>query len=156
MSGALVSRFNGHSKGVPSVVFSTGGTTAASISFDQTIQLWDSTTGNQLQVISVESQIYGSDSISFSPDEKCIITSFGCFEIGLDLGSTDNAVILHDMSQPAYYATEDGWFFSVATKQRICWIPHECRGCWASNKNTIVLGSHEGNVTILDLRYMNP
>ena len=106
-------------------------------------------------MINVDSPAYGYGDISFSSNQKFIVTSFGCFEIGLDLSPTDNATNPLGVSQPAYYSTNDGWAFSTTTKQRMCWIPYECRGCWASNKNTIVLGSHEGHVTILDMRAIN-
>jgi WD40 repeat protein len=155
-SGTLVCALSGHKQLVASVAFSATGTILASASNDQTIQIWDPITGNQLKCLNVGKHKTGfQEEIHFSHDQKSILTSFGKFDINIDLGPRDESIISNKVTLPAYYAGEDGWIFSAATQQHICWIPHECRGYLASNENTIVLGSSAGNVTILDLTQMN-
>jgi WD40 repeat protein len=152
-TGEVVSIFNGHHEEVTAIVFSPTGVIVASASVDQKIQLWDPVVGILLAVFDmVGSPDYGFKELYFSPDQKFIISPFGCLNIGIEQMPIQNNLVSHELDQPAYYVTTDGWVHSTLTQQRKCWVPHEYRRHWASNVNTLVLGSTTGGVTILDMK----
>ena len=62
----LVGTLQGHSSGVNSVSFSPDGTKVASGSDDETVKLWDVTSGECLQTL--EGHSSDVNSVSFSPD----------------------------------------------------------------------------------------
>ena len=62
----LVGTLQGHSNWVRSVSFSPDGTKVASGSYDNTVKLWDVTSGECLQTLEGHSR--GVRSVSFSPD----------------------------------------------------------------------------------------
>ncbi|KAH0536744.1 hypothetical protein FGG08_006416 [Glutinoglossum americanum] len=69
----------GHSGGVNAVIFSLSGKLVASASRDQTVRLWDPTTGSLLQTLEICSdpgtEAYTSLSIAFSPDSKLVASA---------------------------------------------------------------------------------
>ena len=62
----LVGTLQGHSRGVNGVSFSPDGTKVASGSNDETVKLWDVTSGECLQTL--EGHFDDVNSVSFSPD----------------------------------------------------------------------------------------
>src|SRR6266849_1082838 len=60
----------GHSQNVTSVSFSPDGKTLASGSYDNTVKLWDVSTGAELRTLEGLSQ--NVTSVSFSPDGKTL------------------------------------------------------------------------------------
>ena len=82
----LVGTLQGHSRGVTSVSFSPDGTKVASGSYDNTVKLWDVTSGECLQTLEGHSSIVFS--VSFSPDGTKVASfseskAVGCDERGI-------------------------------------------------------------------------
>ena len=155
-TGGIINTFSGHTQEVTTIVFSLTGAIIASASLDQTIQLWDPITCIQLKILNTASHFfYGHKGLKFSPDQKFIITSFGCVSTEMDLELKFSTISNDYLYQPAYYITSDGWVHSTLTQQRKCWVPHEYRRHWASNANTLVVESSLGRVTILDMRALD-
>jgi hypothetical protein len=49
-----------------------------------------------------------------------------------------------------HYYLADGWIYYLTPRQKLCWIPVECRGELASSGKRIALGTNDGRVVILD------
>ncbi len=75
----------GHTSNVSSVSFSPDGTLIASGSSDDTIRLWDASTGEELH--SLKGHTLGVNSVSFSPDGTRIAS-----------GSSDDTIRLWDVT----------------------------------------------------------
>lgn len=82
----------GHSNNVTSVVFSADGKTLASGSSDETVKLWDVSTGTELHTLDGHSNAV--ESIAFSPDGKTLAS-----------GSGDKTIKLWDVSTGAELRT---------------------------------------------------
>ena len=58
----------GHLKGVPSIAFGPDGNTLASGSYDGTVRLWDTASGQTIDILIVHSDTFAVWSVAFSPD----------------------------------------------------------------------------------------
>ena len=58
--------------------------------------------------------------------------------------------ILEDQQVASPYFVEDGWIYLASPRQRLCWIPVECRGKLASHGKQVAFGTDDGWVVILD------
>jgi WD40 repeat protein len=85
---------------VLSVSFSPDGKTLASGSFDNSIKLWDITTGKEIRTLQGHSNFV--DSVSFSPDGKTLAS-----------GSYDNTIKLWDITTGKEIRTLQGHSYSV-------------------------------------------
>ena len=85
----------GHTANVNSVSFSPDGQTLASGSNDDTVRLWDVSTGKPLQTLSGHTA--NINSVSFSPDSRVLAS-----------GSSDNTIRLWDVRSGKYLVTLSG------------------------------------------------
>ena len=73
--GHLLFTYRGHSDSVKSVSWSPNGQHIVSSSVDNTLQIWDSTTGNHTLIHKSENGVYGIDDVSWSPDGQYIAST---------------------------------------------------------------------------------
>ncbi|KAF8816122.1 hypothetical protein BYT27DRAFT_7185365 [Phlegmacium glaucopus] len=171
VSGAHLNTLKGHSGPVWSVAFSPDGTRIASGSADETLRLWDAVSGAHLNTLKGHSDKVLS--VTFSPDGTRILSESYDSILRLWDAVTGNSVeiynnstyplvhsptLLHGKCKSSFptFISDDGWVWSMNSKQRLCWIPVSYRG--PSNYNglaisgtCIALGSADGRVIVLDL-----
>jgi WD40 repeat protein len=143
-----------HSSSVWSVTFSPDGKQLASGSIDNTIKLWDPTTGELRQTL--EGHCGSVLSVTFSPDGKQLAS-----------GSSDNTTKLWDSTTGELWQTLEGhsnWVWSKGgtvisilhgqwlchRNKRIIWLPQAYRpNCLAVSKGVIALGDVSGSVSLI-------
>ncbi|EWZ77783.1 hypothetical protein FOXG_21492 [Fusarium oxysporum f. sp. lycopersici 4287] len=137
----------GHSREVNSVVFSHDSKKVASVSWDKTIRIWDAETGICEDVISSGAF---ADVLSFTSDERGIVTSCGIFALTSDSESpADTHTSLKFLEAPIF--TCNGTWVTTAGRD-LLWLPPECRrGAVATVKSTIVIGCPSGRVVFLGI-----
>ena len=92
----------GHTRAVKTVSFSPDGKRIVSGSGDETIRIWDATTGKELETL--EGHTAGVTSVSFSPDGKRIVS-----------GSSDNTIRIWDATTGKEFETLKGHTADVET-----------------------------------------
>ncbi|KAL4736602.1 hypothetical protein BDV11DRAFT_207472 [Aspergillus similis] len=134
---AELQTLEGHSHPVQSVTFSPDGRLLASGSYDNTIKLWDPSTGELRQTL--EGHSHPVQSVTFSPDGRLLAS-----------GSYDNTIKLWDPSTGELRQTLEGhsrWVRSVT------FSPYGRLLAAVSNKSTIKLwasGSHDSTIKLWD------
>ena len=73
--GETVMVLRGHLKGVDSVAYSNDGRYIASASSDDTNRIWNAQTGRCIHTLQVGRSGYSQASITFSPDDKFIVSN---------------------------------------------------------------------------------
>ncbi|KAJ6065290.1 G-protein beta WD- 40 repeats containing protein [Penicillium canescens] len=99
--GSLIRTLEGHSHPVNAVAFSPDGKQIASGSFDKSIKLWDTVTGDPLKTLGHSRSV---NTVAFSPDSKYIAS-----------GSDDKAILLWDTVTSDLWKTLEGHLDSVST-----------------------------------------
>ncbi|KAI8648817.1 NACHT domain-containing protein [Fusarium sp. Ph1] len=136
----------GHSDSVNSVVFSHDSTMMASASDDKTVRIWNTETGICKAVISLDTYAHV---LSFTYDERGIVTDIGVFALTGDLESSAEPPMSSRPSEVSTLGLRDGtWVTTTGTD--LLWLPTECRsGRAAVSGSTVVIGCRSGRVVFL-------
>ncbi|KAM0294477.1 hypothetical protein ACHAPM_011216 [Fusarium culmorum] len=136
----------GHSYSVNSVVFSHDSTMVASASWDRTVRIWHAETGICKDVISLD---VFADVLSFTPDDRAIITGHGVFTLTCHLESCAGLPVKLQPWKTPMLASKDGTWVATARKD-LLWLPPECRdGQVAFSGSTVAVGCQSGKVVFL-------
>jgi len=143
---ACLLTLEGHSDGVNSVVFSHDSTMVASASDDKTVRIWNTETGICKAVISLDTYAHV---LSFTYDERGIVTDIGVFALTGDLESSAEPPMSSRPSEVSTLGLRDGtWVTTTGTD--LLWLPTECRsGQAAVSGRTVVIGCRSGRVVFL-------
>ena len=120
-NGKQLQKLNGHTSQVNSVAFSLDGKYIVSGSDDNSVRMWDASTGAQLQVLNDNTQV---TSVEFSTDGKYIVSS-----------SHNTSVT----SCNAQYTLLKSWLVLPSTKHRLMYIPSNIAKTLYHQLNTLVI-----------------
>jgi WD40 repeat protein len=137
---ACLQTLEGHASGVASVAFSPDGQTVASGSYDETVKLWDASTGQILDTMTAGGYI---DRISFSKDGLHLLTNRGTFSsYALSEVTSDGTTSLAEIAVGASWISWKG--------RNLLWLPPEYRSdIVAVHDSSFVLGQPIGRVTLV-------
>ncbi|KAF5707242.1 hypothetical protein FMUND_11200 [Fusarium mundagurra] len=136
----------GHSWEVQSVVFSHDSKKVASGSDDKTIRIWDTETGDCEDIFPVDVNV---DVLSFTPDERGIVTNCGVFNLIRGSRSRGGSAIPWKSSEASMLSCADSTWVTAAGKD-LLWLPPECRnGKEAVSGSTVAIGCISGRVMLL-------
>ncbi|PCD20318.1 hypothetical protein AU210_016185 [Fusarium oxysporum f. sp. radicis-cucumerinum] len=138
----------GHSYGISSVVFSHDSKKVASASSDKTIRIWNAETGICEDVISLDAYVIV---LSFTPDERGIVTNRGVFALtGGSEPHAESSTSLQSLEAPMLACKNGAWITMAGAN--LLWLPPECRnGKVATAGNTVVVGCRSGRVMLLGI-----
>lgn len=143
MVGGLA--LEGHTEDVTAVAFSQDGSLLASASFDQTIRLWNPTTGQEVQKFKDVGYIR---TLNFTNDDKILLTNLGNINIEKDFA----LVRITEFSQNQTLIIKHSWIRQGS--HDLLWLPQEYRsGCSAFHDDTFAFGLHSGQVRIVKLDF---
>jgi len=75
-TGQGLRTLSGHKGFVASVTFSPDGTMLASGSYDDTIKLWNVTTGQELRALGGDTRAFVVNDVAFSPDGRTLVSAW--------------------------------------------------------------------------------
>jgi WD40 repeat protein len=146
---ACLQTLEGHSNAVRSVVFSHDSTRLASASDDNTVKIWDASSGACLQTLDVGITLSG---VSFDPTGSYLYTEIGTIDIQSLETSIRTDIIEH--ARPLYAGTgvsSDRIWIQHAGKNML-WVPSEYRPSHLSVSGTMVgVGVGSGRVWICSI-----
>jgi WD40 repeat protein len=138
----------GHSRSVNSVVFSPDGTRVASGSGDNTVRVWD--VASWTEILCYDAGTY-HQYIAFSHDSSNILVNGNLLSIPLQ--TRFSSTIARTPGPPldllgGKLGIKGDWI--TLSSQNILWLPPEYRpGDWASQSDTVTIGSGTGRVTFV-------
>lgn len=138
--GRPADRLRGHSNFVRSLAWSPDGAVIASGSADQTVKLWDATTGAELHTLSGHSDLLGG--VAFSPDSQILASA-----------SRDGSVRLWDVSS----GEQNGAWSYVAPLDPLTSAPYWMTGvAFSPDGSLLAAGSIDGIVRVWELPDAEP
>ncbi len=147
--GACIQTLEGHSDWVKSVAFSYDGTQVVSGSHDQTVKLWDASSGACLKMLNIGRTVYN---IVFDTTGLYFQTNTGT--ILWDISSDSNTVLVATASEkPRHYSyglsADEAWI--TWNGHNVLLLPLEYRpSCSAVASSAIVIGCRLGRVLTIN------
>jgi WD40 repeat protein len=141
---ACLQTLEGHSRTVTSVAFSHDSSKLASASFDNTVKVWDASSGACLQTLNIGKIL---DSLSFGPTSTFLRTEIGLISIHDPAVRSDSDAV--EPARPQYLGTslssDNIWI--KYNGRNVLWIPSEYRpSCSAVCGNRVGMGVGTGRV----------
>jgi WD40 repeat protein len=147
-TGVCERELKGHNGTVRSVVFSHDSKNVASGSDDKTIRIWNTETGECEDIILLDAHAVV---LSFTPDERGIVTNRGIFFLTDGSQSHAGAAVSWQSSDAPILACTDSTWITAAGKD-LLWLPPECRnGKVAVSGSTVAIGCRSGRVVLLGI-----
>jgi WD40 repeat protein len=148
---ACLQTLEGHSGSVSSVAFSHDSARLASASADNTVKIWDASSGECLQTLGIGKVLFN---ISFDSTGSYLHTEIGT--IAIDGSSASNITpSVTDPQKPRYQGgglSLDGAWITY-NSENVVWLPSEYRpSCSAVSGKTIGIGVGSGKVWICNFK----
>jgi WD domain, G-beta repeat len=147
-AGQCQHTLEGHSDGVSSVVRSPDEPHVISGSYDNTVRVWD--VPSLPELLRYDAGTY-DQKIDFSNDSSKIMVNGNLLSISPQTRVPNTAAASpgpHPSLSVSRLGIQGDWV--TASSERTLWIPPEYRpGSWASNSDTIVIGSGTGRVSFV-------
>ena len=138
-------KLEGHTREVSAVAFSQDGSLLASASHDRTVRLWNPTTGQEVQKVEDLEYIR---TLKFMNDDKILHTNIGTINIEKDPA----LVRVTEFCPNQTLIIKDSWIRQGS--HNLLWLPQEYRiGLSTFHKNTLAIGLHSGQISILEIDY---
>src|SRR2546423_809964 len=143
---ACLQTLEGHSDSVRLVAFSHDSARLASASDDNTVKMWDASSGKCLHTLEIGKLLFN---ISFDTTGSCLHTEIGTIAVNASTSNMTPSVT--DLQNPRY----QGWALSsdgawiTYNSENLLWLPSEYRpSCSAVSGKTIGVGVGSGKVWI--------
>jgi WD40 repeat protein len=150
---ACLQTLEGHSSWVQSVAFSHDPAWLASASDDRTVKIWDASSGECLQTLSI-----GKARFNISTDTTGLYlhTEIGTIAIDVSTTSTPSVTDPQSSQHKGWGLSSDGAWITYDS-ENLVWLPSEYRPlCSAVSGNTIGIGVGSGRVWICNFNVNNP
>jgi WD40 repeat protein len=147
-TGVCHAVLQGHTESITSLAFSSDSRRLASGSRDLTVRIWDTDATSCLAIMRTSSVAY---EMSFSPDNRDIITSQGSYSLpSLDDSATTSPVELSSREKGIGFSG-DSWL--TLDGKPWLWLPAQCRGgIKRVEGDRVAIGCRSGEVIILGIR----
>jgi len=148
--GACLQTLEGHDHWVNSVVFSPDASRLASASYDNTVKIWDASSGACLQMLEVGMTLWN---ISFDITGSHLRTDIGIIaNISSPLPSIP-PMMEHQrpVFQGAGLSADNGWWITYNSENLVRLPSEEQLACSAVSANTVAIGFQSGRVCLCSL-----
>ena len=136
-------KLEGHIDSVRAVVFSQDGSLLASASDDETVRLWNPSTGQEMQKLE---NVSGVTTINLTFDNRILLTNRGA--IYINTGSI-HATAIESLANKTCIIKDD-WI--QRNNRNLLWLPQEYRGEYSAFcGNTFAIGRHSGQVSFIQI-----
>ncbi|KAF2176009.1 WD40 repeat-like protein, partial [Zopfia rhizophila CBS 207.26] len=151
-SGECLSTLKGHGGWVNSVAFSHDSARLASASDDKIVKIWDASSGECLQTLSVSKPLYR---ISFDISSSSLHTDIGTIKFSVPPSLARPFPSHSELQNPQYQglalSADSVWI--TYNSENLVWLPSEYRpACSAVSGKTIAVGVGTGRVWIYNIQ----